>query len=131
MRVGVRLALVGLAATVAATTTGAAFSSTSGGTPWPWPWSWDKITTFSYGTNTSCCGPGGNASCCSGVDSPAEIAWKLQYDLLIVDNDLAAPACHNAGGKINWTRCNDFRGARAADIKASAQWPSHCLRPCI
>lgn len=49
-----------------------------------------------------------------------------RYDLAMIDNDLASPACQatpsatTPGETVgyNWTVCNDFRMDRAADIKA-------------
>lgn len=86
----------------------------------PWAWSWDSISTFTYGTNTSCCDSSSsvNLSCCSGIDSLKEIKWKLQYDIVLIDNDLSSPGCQNQNRTVNWTKCNDFKSARAADVRA-------------
>lgn len=86
----------------------------------PLPWSWDRLPTFTYGTNSSCCPYNGtNAHCCSGVDSPAEVLWKTRYDLVLIDNELSTPGCLNSTTHlVNWTQCNDFKAAQAGAIKA-------------
>ena len=52
------------------------------------------------------------------VRSEAELDWKARYDVALVDNELSTPGCINSDtGVQNTTKCNDFRAARAADIK--------------
>lgn len=97
------------------------------GTPnLPWAWSWDKLSTFTYGTNTSCCGSSDRSPhCCSGIDNTTEIRWKLRYNLDFIDNDLSVPGCRNDGGRgaVNWTMCNDFREA----VRCILPMPQPCL----
>ena len=85
-------------------------------------WSWDRLPVFTYGTNTSCCPyNGSNYHCCSGVDSSAELDFKTKFDVVLIDNELSSPGCINmTTGKVNLTACNDFRAARAADVKVDA-----------
>eukprot|EP00947_MAST-08B_sp_MAST-8B-sp1_P003084 g3084.t1 len=48
-----------------------------------------------------------------------ELRFKARYDIVMIDNELLSPGCKNATtGAVNWTKCNDFKAARAADIKA-------------
>jgi hypothetical protein len=58
-------------------------------------WSWDKLQTFTYGTNRTCDNGGPATQDCniSGVDSETEVAWKLRYDLVMIDN---------SGGTYGW-----------------------------
>ena len=58
-------------------------------------WSWDKLQTFTYGTNRTCdIGDPVTSDCnVSGVDSETEVAWKLRYDLVMIDN---------SGGTYGW-----------------------------
>ena len=47
-------------------------------------WSWDKLPVFTFGTNRTCdTGEAGPVCDESGVDSAAEVQWKLKYDLVL------------------------------------------------
>lgn len=88
-------------------------------------WSWDRLTTFTYGSNSTCdVGDAGQTPHCnmSGADSRAEVQWKLKYDLVMIDN---------SGGTYGWgvganctrnssfTACNHEKSRVASEIRAA------------
>ena len=91
------------------------------GLPWHWP-GWDRVSTSTWGSNTSCCTTTRSLSCCSGIDSPAEAAFKTtEFDLVFVDNGIGSPGCRFAfnGGNDSMHDCHWHRSRGAAAIKAA------------
>eukprot|EP00039_Didymoeca_costata_P033182 m.41073 g.41073 ORF g.41073 m.41073 type:complete len:476 (-) comp9736_c0_seq1:21-1448(-) len=94
-------------------------------------WNWDRLQVFTYGSNSSCCPYNGtNEHCCSGIDSPDEIEWKLKYDLVMIDNSLGTKGFSknwplnetaddgpNCLPTSNFELCNAFKSAVAGAIK--------------
>ena len=55
------------------------------GLPWAWPGAGGaRLATSVWGSNSSCCATTRSLACCSGVDSPAMVAHKAQFDFVYV-----------------------------------------------
>jgi hypothetical protein len=86
-----------------------------------WP-GWGKLSTSTWGSNSSCCASSSfaNQSCCSGLDSDAEAAYKARFDLVFLDNGIGTPGCRFGfdNGSDTMLDCHHHRSAGAALIKA-------------
>jgi hypothetical protein len=88
-------------------------------------WSWERLQTFTYGSNSSCCSIDKMPCNCSagtipsGIDSAAEVAWKLKYDLVMIDNSggtgISAEA--NCSESSNFESCNRLKSIAASQVR--------------
>ena len=61
-------------------------------------WSWDRISTLTWGTNSTCCPFNGtnstNAHCCFIDDNATELAHKAQFDVIFQDVSAQSSTTH-------------------------------------
>jgi hypothetical protein len=91
--------------------------------PFAWP-GWEHIATSTWGSNSSCCASSRfeDLACCSGLDSPAEVRYKTQFDLVFLDSGIGTPGCRFAfdNGTDTMLDCHRHRSQGAALVKAVA-----------